>query len=77
MAGPQGRRCENLRRYFKPSPNAMRQLTSLLGPGTDRRHWAIPLTCGDVMFVVFRASPEAATSPEPHLGKPCAAACSN
>ncbi|WP_196054586.1 hypothetical protein [Nocardia aurantiaca] len=28
---------ENLRRYFKPSPQAMRDLTALLGPGSDRR----------------------------------------
>jgi hypothetical protein len=27
---------ENLRRYFKPSPQAMRELTSMLGPGADR-----------------------------------------
>ncbi|MFI9537877.1 hypothetical protein ACIG56_32130 [Nocardia fusca] len=26
-----------LRSYFKPSPQAMRELTSLLGPGAERR----------------------------------------
>lgn len=28
---------ENLRRYFKPSPQAIRELTSILGPGAERR----------------------------------------
>lgn len=31
------RKAENLRRYFKPSPQAMRDLTRLIGPGADRR----------------------------------------
>jgi hypothetical protein len=30
------RKPENLRRYFKPSPAAMRGITSLLGPEADR-----------------------------------------
>ena len=38
MAKSRHRKPENLRRYFKPSPQAMRDLTSLLGPGTDRQH---------------------------------------
>ncbi|MBB3081777.1 hypothetical protein FHS41_008335 [Streptomyces violarus] len=28
---------ENLRRYFKPSPEAIAELTSLLAPGNARR----------------------------------------
>ncbi|WP_280452635.1 hypothetical protein [Nocardia cyriacigeorgica] len=31
------RKAGNLRRYFKPSPQAMRELTSILGPGAERR----------------------------------------
>jgi hypothetical protein len=31
------RKAENLRRYFKPSPQAMRELTSILGPVAERR----------------------------------------
>jgi hypothetical protein len=38
MAKSRHRKAENLRRYFKPSPQAMRDLTSLIGPGADRRH---------------------------------------
>ncbi|WP_330230717.1 hypothetical protein OHA40_33070 [Nocardia sp. NBC_00508] len=37
MAKSRHRKAENLRRYFKPSPQAMRELTSLLGPGANRR----------------------------------------
>jgi integrase/recombinase XerC len=37
MAKSRHRKPENLRRYFKPSPQAMRDLTSLLGPGAERR----------------------------------------
>lgn len=37
MAKSRHRKAENLRRYFKPSPQAMRELTALLGPDTDRR----------------------------------------
>ncbi|GGK98071.1 site-specific integrase [Nocardia jinanensis] len=37
MAKSRHRRPENLRRYFKPSPQAMRELTALLGPDADRR----------------------------------------
>lgn len=37
MAKSRHRKAENLRRYFKPSPHAMRELTTLLGPGADRR----------------------------------------
>ncbi|WP_280181378.1 tyrosine-type recombinase/integrase [Nocardia farcinica] len=37
MAKSRHRKPENLRRYFKPSPQAMRDLTALLGPGADRR----------------------------------------
>ncbi|MGN2639339.1 tyrosine-type recombinase/integrase [Nocardia takedensis] len=37
MAKSRHRKPENLRRYFKPSPQAMRDLTSLLGPGVERR----------------------------------------
>jgi site-specific recombinase XerD len=36
MAKSRHRKAENLRRYFKPSPQAMRELTSMLGPGADR-----------------------------------------
>ncbi|MEV6324007.1 site-specific integrase [Nocardia sp. NPDC051787] len=38
MAKSRHRKAENLRRYFKPSPQAMRELTSLIGPGTSRTH---------------------------------------
>ncbi|WP_328401812.1 hypothetical protein [Nocardia sp. NBC_00403] len=38
MAKSRRRKAENLRRYFKPSPQAMRELTSLIGPGTSRTH---------------------------------------
>ncbi|MEU5760074.1 site-specific integrase [Nocardia sp. NPDC047648] len=37
MAKSHHRKAENLRRYFKPSPQAMRDLTALLGPDTHRR----------------------------------------
>jgi len=37
MAKSRHRKAENLRRYFKPSPQAMRELTSILGPGAGRR----------------------------------------
>ncbi|MBF6203957.1 MULTISPECIES: site-specific integrase [Nocardia] len=37
MAKSRHRKAENLRRYFKPSPQAMRELTSILGPDTNRR----------------------------------------
>jgi hypothetical protein len=37
MAKSRHRKVENLRRYFKPSPQAMRELTSILGPGAERR----------------------------------------
>ncbi|WP_245718462.1 site-specific integrase [Nocardia miyunensis] len=37
MAKSRHRKAENLRRYFKPSPHAMRELTALLGPDTNRR----------------------------------------
>lgn len=37
MAKSRHRKAENLRRYFKPSPPAMRELTALLGPDTNRR----------------------------------------
>ncbi|MGW1679884.1 hypothetical protein [Saccharopolyspora sp. NPDC002376] len=33
MAKSRHRKAENLRRYFKPSPQAMRELTNLIGPG--------------------------------------------
>ncbi|GES40019.1 putative recombinase [Rhodococcus aetherivorans] len=36
MAKSRHRKPENLRRYFKPSPAAMRGITSLIGP--DRSH---------------------------------------
>ncbi|MEU4837018.1 site-specific integrase [Nocardia testacea] len=36
MAKSRHRKPENLRRYFKPSPQAMRDLTALLGPDTNR-----------------------------------------
>ncbi|MEV6341247.1 hypothetical protein AB0M12_41820 [Nocardia vinacea] len=38
MAKSCHRKAENLRRYFKPSPQAMRELTSLIGPGASRTH---------------------------------------
>ncbi|MFF0632982.1 tyrosine-type recombinase/integrase [Nocardia sp. NPDC004151] len=37
MAKSRHRKAENLRRYFTPSPQAMRDLTALLGPGADRQ----------------------------------------
>ncbi|MFI2229613.1 site-specific integrase [Nocardia testacea] len=37
MAKSRHRKAENLRRYFKPSPQTMRELTSILGPGAERR----------------------------------------
>ncbi|MFH5227598.1 tyrosine-type recombinase/integrase [Antrihabitans spumae] len=37
MAKSRHRKPDSLRRYFKPSPAAMRAITSLLGPGADRR----------------------------------------
>ncbi|PFW98403.1 Tyrosine recombinase XerD [Nocardia farcinica] len=37
MAKSRHRKAENLRRYFKPSPQAMRELTALLGPDANRR----------------------------------------
>ncbi|TSD93274.1 site-specific integrase [Skermania sp. ID1734] len=37
MAKSRHRKAENLRRYFKPSPKAMRELTALLGPDANRR----------------------------------------
>ncbi|WP_245669430.1 hypothetical protein [Nocardia speluncae] len=37
MAKSRHRKAENLRRYFKPSPQAMRDLTALLGPGAELR----------------------------------------
>ncbi|WP_228807648.1 site-specific integrase [Nocardia otitidiscaviarum] len=37
MAKSRHRKTENLRRCFKPSPQAMRELTSILGPGAERR----------------------------------------
>ncbi len=38
MAKSRHRKAENLRRYFKPSPQAMRELTSLIGPDASRTH---------------------------------------
>lgn len=37
MAKSRHRKAENLRRYLKPSPQAMRELTSSLGPGAERQ----------------------------------------
>ncbi|MEU2253818.1 site-specific integrase [Nocardia xishanensis] len=37
MAKSRHRKPGNLRRYFKPSPQAMRELTSILGPRAERR----------------------------------------
>ncbi|WP_433226557.1 hypothetical protein [Microtetraspora malaysiensis] len=37
MAKSRHRKPENLRRYFKPSPDAIAELTSLLAPGDTRR----------------------------------------
>ncbi|MFD4354106.1 hypothetical protein ACFWPX_16245 [Nocardia sp. NPDC058518] len=39
MAKSRHRKPENLRRYFKLSPQAMRDFTSLLGPGAERRYY--------------------------------------
>ncbi|WP_327117144.1 hypothetical protein OHB12_06675 [Nocardia sp. NBC_01730] len=36
MAKSRHRKPQNLRRYFKPSPAAMRNLTNLLGPDVHR-----------------------------------------
>ncbi|WP_223884960.1 hypothetical protein [Nocardia colli] len=38
MAKSRHRKAENLRRDFKPSPQAMRELTSLIGPGASHTH---------------------------------------
>ncbi|MGW2638573.1 site-specific integrase [Streptomyces sp. NPDC001348] len=37
MAKPRHRKPENVRRYFKPSPEAIAEITSLLAPGDARR----------------------------------------
>ncbi|MEW1601489.1 hypothetical protein [Streptomyces sp. NPDC093808] len=37
MAKPGTRKPENVRRCFKPSPQAVAELTSLLAPGNGRR----------------------------------------
>jgi integrase/recombinase XerC len=37
MAKSRHKKPENLRRYFKPSPEAIAELTSLLAPGDSRR----------------------------------------
>lgn len=37
MAKSRHKRPENVRRYFKPSPKAIAELTSLLAPGDSRR----------------------------------------
>lgn len=37
MAKSRHRKAENLRRYFKPSSQALRELTSILGPGAESR----------------------------------------
>ncbi|WP_198602364.1 hypothetical protein [Streptomyces sp. DH-12] len=37
MAKPGTRKPENVRRCFKPSPEAVAELTSLLAPGNGRR----------------------------------------
>ncbi|GAB2451008.1 site-specific integrase [Nocardia tengchongensis] len=38
MAKSRHRKAENLRRYFKLSPQAMRELASFIGPGASRTH---------------------------------------
>jgi hypothetical protein len=45
MAKSRHKKPENVRRYFKPSPEAIAELTSLLAPGDARR------TRGDVVTV--------------------------
>ncbi|TVZ94925.1 hypothetical protein FB157_10428 [Streptomyces sp. BK340] len=37
MAKSRHKKPENVRRYFKPSPEAIAKLTSLLAPGDARR----------------------------------------
>lgn len=37
MAKPRHKKPENVRRYFKPSPEAIAELTSLLAPGDSQR----------------------------------------
>lgn len=37
MAKSRHKKPENVRRYFKPSPEAIAELTSLLTPGDNRR----------------------------------------
>jgi hypothetical protein len=37
MAKSRHKRTENIRRYFKPTPEAIAELTSLLAPGDGRR----------------------------------------
>jgi hypothetical protein len=37
MAKSRHKKPENVRRYFKPSPEAIAELTSLLAPGDSRR----------------------------------------
>jgi hypothetical protein len=37
MAKSRHKKPENVRRYFKPSPEAISELTSLLAPGDSRR----------------------------------------
>jgi hypothetical protein len=37
MAKSSHRKPENVRRYFKPSPEAIAEVTSLLAPGDSRR----------------------------------------
>ena len=37
MAKSRHKKAENVRRYFKPSPEAIAEITSLLAPGDSRR----------------------------------------
>jgi hypothetical protein len=37
MAKSRHKKTENVRRYFHPSPEAIAEVTSLLGPGDRRR----------------------------------------
>jgi hypothetical protein len=37
MAKSRHKKTENVRRYFKPSPEATAEVTSLLAPGNSRR----------------------------------------
>jgi hypothetical protein len=37
MAKTRHKKPENVRRYFKPSPDAIAEITSLLAPGDSRR----------------------------------------